>query len=164
MKWKLRTLFEAHPEIHTPLTSLIDVVFLLIIFFMFNQFKRTEGELVARLPRESGVVPSAIEVERIAPSEIRVRLGLQAGVAQYEINEEKCRDRKAFEMEFVRRSGGAAEKDASQRPLVVIDFADEVPVGVTVWVFDFAKSIGLEDVSFAMPEPKGGAQDAAGRT
>ena len=154
MRDRVRKLFEPHPEIHTPLTSLIDVVFLLIIFFMFNQFRRTEVELVARLPRESGVVPAAIEVERIAPSEITVRLAVRRGAVQYEINEEKCPDRKAFEMEFIRRAGVSREMDASGKPLVIIDFDDEVPVGATVGVYDFARSIGLEDVSFAMPEVK----------
>ena len=57
-----------------PLTPMIDVVFLLLIFFVSIQFKRVAGLLEARLPRTSGVINRLDIRERLIDRHIRVRV------------------------------------------------------------------------------------------
>lgn len=54
------------------MTPMIDVVFLLIIFFMCSQFRTHEGELLARLPARSGMVPGARVLDDVTPDTIRI--------------------------------------------------------------------------------------------
>jgi len=151
MMAETKRLYVAPPDVKTALTPMIDVVFLLLIFFMFGQFRKTEGELITRLPKGGGMVPSAVELQHLAPSEIRINLTIEGSRVRYEVNESRFTDWPSFE-QHVRGLAATAEGPAgSMQPIVIIDFADEIPVGVTVRVFDLAKAAGLADVSFAMP-------------
>jgi biopolymer transport protein ExbD len=57
-----------------PLTPMIDVVFLLVIFFLTIQFKRIAGILEARLPRTRGAVAYLDLAERLIDRHIRVKV------------------------------------------------------------------------------------------
>ncbi len=57
-----------------PLTPMIDIVFLLIIFFVCIQFKRISGELEARLPKTPGVVRRLQLEDEFLEDRIRVNV------------------------------------------------------------------------------------------
>ena len=65
---------EKLPKVSTelPLTPMIDVVFLLLIFFVSIQFKRMADILEAQLPEEPGVVNRLDARERLIDRHIRV--------------------------------------------------------------------------------------------
>lgn len=63
------------------MTPMIDVVFLLIIFFMCSQFRTHEGELLARLPERGGLVAGARVLDERNPAVARVYVAREgAGV------------------------------------------------------------------------------------
>jgi len=132
-----KPLFQTPPTVKTSLTPMIDVVFLLIIFFLCGQFRKLEGDLTMRLPEESGVLPGQAEIKNIAPREIRLNLLTKDGRLVYSVNERLVTDWHRLR--------------PSLSPIVILDFADDVPVGATVRVYDFVRSIGINDVSFAAP-------------
>jgi len=57
-----------------PLTPMIDVVFLLIIFFVSIQFKRLAGELEAHLPKTPGVVNRILPEDELIDNHIWVKV------------------------------------------------------------------------------------------
>jgi biopolymer transport protein ExbD len=60
------------------MTSLIDVIFLLLIFFILTmQFHKTEGVLANRLPEKSG--HSATQAQDLEIVRLRIRLSITAG-------------------------------------------------------------------------------------
>ena len=68
----LRPYRRPHPDIN--LTPLIDVVFLLLIFFMLSTRFIDEGRLQLRLP-EAGVVPEATEADDTVVIEVTAQGG-----------------------------------------------------------------------------------------
>ncbi|GIW72611.1 MAG: hypothetical protein KatS3mg102_2153 [Planctomycetota bacterium] len=58
-------------EVKMSMTPLIDIVFLLLIFFMVaSKFKTTEGKIQSFLPRDRGLGTS----KAVVPTEVRVKL------------------------------------------------------------------------------------------
>ncbi|MHC4935140.1 MAG: ExbD/TolR family protein [Planctomycetota bacterium] len=158
------------------MTSMIDVVFLLLIFFMCaTKFKQPEGELTTYLPRDRGtsggspvVDPgcritiykegSEIVAWRGNNSRIPTRSSvneaddLQSAQADYEdhyglIGPDLDILRQQIQLRKDTYIGGSADG------LPVIIAADEnVPTMYTVAVVDICKEIGIRAISFAAPE------------
>jgi len=69
------------------MTPMIDVVFLLIVFFMCSQFRTLEGELLAKLPVRGGVVPGARVKPDRQPPRAAIYVAQQAdGPVVYRLN------------------------------------------------------------------------------
>ena len=100
---------ERLPKVSTdlPLTPMIDVVFLLLIFFVSIQFKRIAGMLETRLPRTEGIVNRLDIRERLIDRHIRVSI----------------RPVKGWKDEFAVRSKTEAAREL-QRVTVEIDSRD----------------------------------------
>lgn len=68
------------------MTPMIDVVFLLIIFFMCSQFRTHEGELLAKLPPRDGIVQGAEVRDEPTPETVRIYVSRTAAGVRYVLN------------------------------------------------------------------------------
>ena len=157
---------KAETEAEMDMTSMIDVVFLLLIFFMCaTKFRAPEGVLRAFLPRDRGntsssptvqdncriVLAPAANGETIVSADDRVIPNTI--ISEYE---EKYLDGGAgFEREVLtqhllqRRDNYSG---LSPTLPVIIDFSPLVPWKYVVDVLDILKEIQITDIGFAMPE------------
>lgn len=61
------------PAVKSDLTPMIDVTFLILIFFMLTiQFRTLDGKLESRLPKERGVNPS--DAPRVEPARVVIEV------------------------------------------------------------------------------------------
>lgn len=67
------------PELQGDLTSMIDIVFLLLIFFILMPFKSTESTLETNLPKNSGTANTPIKEKIVEKIEIRIRNDSEKG-------------------------------------------------------------------------------------
>lgn len=147
------------------MTSMIDVVFLLLIFFMCaTKFKMPEGALRSYLPRNRGGAPSTPTLTKGC----RVTLTTEAGRTlcmaddtlisnQYETDFERARglapgpSLDEVENHIQRRKDNYRGLAETGLP-VIIDFAPNVPWKYVVDVLNICHRVGVEDISFAAPE------------
>ena len=127
------------------MAPMIDIVFLLLVFFMFTHLTVVAGQLDARLPASPGLFP-----QREVPVETFSRLVLiecrrLAGRDEVRVNGELASDLEALyhRLLFVRSE--------VVRPIVLIDAEDDVSVGLVVGVFDTARRAGFADINFTPP-------------
>ena len=80
----MRRAIEA-PSARTALTPLVDIAFLVLIFFMSLPLKRLDGKLQALLPRTHGIDTLPTHVEPQTP--IRIHLRQRADTITYRIGE-----------------------------------------------------------------------------
>jgi biopolymer transport protein ExbD len=59
------------PDAPSPLTPLIDIAFLVLIFFMALPYKRLDGKIEAHLPKEG---PAPLHMETPPPETVRLRV------------------------------------------------------------------------------------------
>lgn len=149
------------------MTSMIDVVFLLLIFFMCaTKFKLPEGALRSYLPRNKGGTSSTTTLNKGC----RMTLSLIDGQVYCQADEvnipNNSAERSYYEDEYgladppspsaieehiQRRKdtyGGLAEKGLP----VIIDFREDVPWKYVVDVLNICHKVQIEDISFAAPE------------
>jgi len=123
------------------LTSLIDVVFLLLIFFMISTTFTKETSLKINLPESNGEVtteqPQSVEVQVSSSAEYAISNSTD-GVAQPLINSNR---------ETLKR---ALLKYKDQKALLLIIRADKNAThDAVIRVLDVAKQIGLTNITFA---------------
>jgi biopolymer transport protein ExbD len=126
------------------MTPMIDVVFLLMIFFICTaSFQLVEESLPTSLAVSSGT-NSQTTIEREPEFE---RIVVQAkhvdGKTRWTVNERPCND--AGEVRQVLKT--VAEIDRSLP--VIIDVADEVPLGDMIDVYDLSRLEGFEKIQIA---------------
>ena len=127
------------PEVN--LTSMIDVLFLLILFFMVSTTFDKFGRVRVDLPEAQPQAESRKEVERI---EVVVDPQGQVYVADRELVN--------TEVETVKR--GLLEVAGERRDLPVVIAADaRAPHGAVIKVMDAASQVGLLQIAFAIRPP-----------
>ncbi len=130
------------------MTSMIDVVFLLLIFFVCTaSFQAAELVMPSNLLL-SGSSDFAVPIE--LPEELEqivVEILPSSSGPTWRVNQQPCRSR--VDLQQLLRSIG--EIDASLP--VVIDCDDAVPLGEAIAVYDLCRAIGLSKVQFAAEAP-----------
>ncbi len=127
------------PDIN--LAPLIDVVFLLLIFFMVSTTFKEDARLRLQLPEASGEPAETVEVARI---EVAVD---QWG--RYYVNNDQVVDQSVKTLRRV-----MAEKAAGEPDLPVLIKADaKTPHQAVMRVLDAAGQLGLTQVGFAASAP-----------
>ena len=130
------------------MTPMIDVVFLLLIFFVCTaSFQISENILPSKL-LTSGSSPTEIQIETDPPLEnIIVRLTLQNGQPSWRVNDRAC----ATLQEVRGVLSTLASIDAGLP--VILDIAPPVPLGIAIDTYDTARLTGLENVQFSAEFP-----------
>ncbi|RBP50832.1 ExbD/TolR family protein [Arenicella xantha] len=128
-------------ETNIELTPLIDVVFLLLIFFMISTTFTKETSLKINLPQSSGEqtvqAPASVEVQIGAESEYAIVVGSD-GASQPLLNSNRDTLKRALS-EF-----------QSQPNLLLIIRADrKAPHESVIKVMDVAQELGLTNLTFA---------------
>jgi len=123
------------------LTPLIDVVFLLLIFFMISTTFTKETSLKINLPESSGEQiaeqPLSIEVQIGAESEYAIAASTD-GVAQPLINSNR---------DTLKRALSQFQKQANL--LLIIRADRKAPHESVIKVMDVAQELGLTNITFA---------------
>ncbi|MEM7264180.1 MAG: biopolymer transporter ExbD [Planctomycetota bacterium] len=147
-----------------PMTSMIDVVFLLLIFFMCaTKFKMPEGDLRAHLPRNRGKDGASVSITK----NCRVTLSAQDGRIVCRADERSISNGEWTDFEASRRREpgpklAEIEAHIRQRKMqtpglgptglpVIIDFGEDVPWKYVVDVLNICHRIEITDISFAAP-------------
>ena len=134
----LRPYRREEPEIS--LTPLIDIVFLLLIFFMVTTTFRKESEFDVTLP-EASRMP--------AESEAPLVVAIDAG-GRYALNDRALAGTGRDDLEAAL---GAALGDGPEGPVLVIRADAQAPHQAVVRVLDAAGRLGLERIAIAtVPE------------
>ena len=129
------------------MTPMIDVVFLLIIFFMCSQFHTLEGELLAQLPERGGVVPGARVRPDRQPPTARIYVSRQraAGVV-YHLDGAALagRDRLFPALLALRQDHPDLE--------AVLDGDDDLPFEHFLFALDECLRVGITHVNLVRPK------------
>lgn len=139
-------------DINTAMTPMIDVVFLLLVFFVWTiSFEAIERLLPSRLSREVGKQPS--EMTELSPDvdfeKIVIRLSGQPGEPTIRIKEKQYGSISDVEV-FLKQL-----YQINARAPVVIHPDDSIHLGPVISLFDLTRECGFEKVSFAT-RPEGG--------
>ncbi len=137
MKFKLR---QPLPDPDGPnLTPLIDVVFLLLIFFMVSSTFLEESAIEIRLPEANGKAPQQ------PPDSITVRIDASGAwqVAQQSIS---AGDRSAL--------GTALERNLSPTGELLVEADARAPHQSVMTLLDLSSQIGVNSLRFKAQEPQ----------
>ncbi len=167
----------ASGEFEMNITSMIDITFLLLIFFMVAaKFRSTEGKISAFLPKDRGLGTSSPKV----PEELRVKLLWVEFTSNRETadNHGRCLlkiDKKVFPekvyagdicptckdrhpapdfaslADFLARAKASYKGPEKSQP-VILDARTKVPFKYVVMALDACVKAGIEDVTFAAAE------------
>jgi biopolymer transport protein ExbD len=158
-------------EVKLELTPMIDVSFLILIFFMCLPFKTLEGKLQAFLPTDKGINPTPQE----PPLEIKVSVHIVARKEQpgmwgpkdlatqvmkpteflYRFGDQEKSDLKEVE-QYIKNAYKAAEGTENTKVLGEIKAGHKVPHKYVVAVLNKFAAAGMEKVDFygtAIPKP-----------
>ncbi|MAW76683.1 MAG: hypothetical protein CMJ95_04745 [Planctomycetes bacterium] len=154
-------------KVETDMTSMIDVVFLLLIFFMLaTKFKLPEGTLRTFLPKnrgESNSRPMMSETCRVTLMLQGSQVTAWADQAQVPTSDLLDTDYESYtgvpgpDLNFIadhiqrRKNSYVPLGDNTTLP-VVIDFAENVPYKYVIDVLNIVYKLDLEKVAFAQPE------------
>ncbi len=132
---------EEQDETSIELTPLIDVVFLLLIFFMISTTFTKETSLKINLPESSGEqtadMPTSVEVQISDKSTYAIAAGSD-GAARALINSNRDTLKRAL------------SEYKSQKALLLIIRADKkAPHEAVIKVMDVAQEVGLTNITFA---------------
>ena len=136
------------------MTPMIDVVFQLLLFFVCTvSFQQPERSLPAtpRAAKASGAGAAAQPIPRELEDlkQVEVLLRRQAGRTEWVVNQDVCRT-----VDDLRLRLGNLARIADYKRIVpvVLDAADDVPMGDAIDVYDLCLSLGFEKVQFVAPE------------
>ncbi len=128
-------------ETNIELTPLIDVVFLLLIFFMISTTFTKETSLKINLPESSGeqnsAQPTSVEVQIGADSQYAIATSSE-GAARALINSNRDTLKRAL-----------AEFQSQQQILLIIRADRKAPHESVIKVMDVAQELGLTNITFA---------------
>ncbi len=123
------------------LTPLIDVVFLLLIFFMISTTFTKETSLKINLPESSG------EQVAVVPTSVEIQIGAQSQYAIATDSEVAAKALINSNRDTLKR---ALESYQSQEKLLLIIRADrKAPHEAVIKVMDVAQELGLTNITFA---------------
>jgi len=135
------------------ITPLIDVVFLLLIFFMVSTTFTRETRLSVELPEAQGE-----KLSDELPESIEILIDRDGG---YAINDRKLVNRK---IETIMAALQQLATSDMTMPITITADA-EAPHGAVIQVMDAAGRLGFSQLSFATQEPRQeSSQQSAGQT
>jgi biopolymer transport protein ExbD len=138
----------AEPEFGDPMTPMIDVVFLLLVFFICASAGAISQKLLpAELKGASSESAAAVsEPESSQAEHLTVRIRLQPGTAGLEVllDEQPLSDLVMLQ----KRLTQLAAVDSESR--IILSIHDEVPVQQFISVYDLCQSLKFGDISFAV--------------
>jgi biopolymer transport protein ExbD len=134
----------ALPPVEPDLTSMIDVVFLMIVFFLCTlSFRVIEGRLDGRLPKDQGGAPGPVAV-MLDPLDLQVvRDASRAAGIAVRVQGTRTLDVHALPELVARFVAGSPE------PRARVSTGPDVTYGDVVSVIDAGLLGGLADVTFA---------------
>ena len=142
-----------HEAENNSMTSMIDVIFLLLIFFVCA----SAGQMVeSHLPTElaAGAVESAAPVIVERPfGEVWLRLHRRADEGENGITVVELNDREYADADSLRKTLLALAETTPEIP-VILDIDGPVPLGDVVRVYDACQSAQFRQVSFATKASK----------
>ena len=133
---------QSDTDVSVNLTPLIDVVFLLLIFFMVSTTFTKETHLAIDLPESSG------EVRREQPRRIELVISREG---EFAVNGETLVNSKT---ETIRRALGKASEGDSGMPLIITADA-KTPYQSVVTAMDAAGQMGFANLSMTTRKPAG---------
>ncbi len=129
------------PEINV--TSLVDVVFLLLIFFMVSTTFERETRIKVELPAAS---PQAAEEDKTRPIDVTVDAQGNFYVDQREVVNTR--------METLKRALAKVLQAHGPQPTLLITADGRSPHQSVITVMDAASQLGIFDMSFAARQSK----------
>ena len=132
------------------MTPMIDVVFLLLIFFICTaSFQASEQNLPGSLRIAEGAGTRDIEIppELEDLQQVIVKIFWQDNRPRWEINRERLET-----LEQVRQILAAVATIDAELP-VVLDIAGEVPLGHVIQIYDLGRGLGFAKIQFAAAVP-----------
>jgi biopolymer transport protein ExbD len=127
-------------DVQLDMTPLVDVVFLLLIFFMLSTSLSVNPGIKIDLPKASA--------EQVKKKKTTLRVAIEAGGRIF-------LEGKKLSLEQLREKFAAVGKSSGDEALVVIEADKKVYHGLVVKVMDAAKSSGLNKLAIAtQPEDK----------
>ena len=121
-------------DVQLDMTPLVDVVFLLLIFFMLSTSLSVNPGIKIDLPKSSA--------EQVKKKKITLRVAIEAGGRIY-------LEGKKLSLVQLREKFQAVGKEQGDEALVVIEADKKVYHGLVVKVMDAAKSAGLNKLAIA---------------
>ena len=123
-------------ELELNITPLIDVVFLLLIFFMVSTTFQRESEITIELPESSG---AAVETEKKV---IEISIDNQG---RYFVNQRRLKD---TDIKTLKKAITITRGDAKE-PKLIISADKMTPHQAVVRAMDAARQLGLVHLTFA---------------
>ena len=118
------------------LTPLIDVVFLLLIFFMVSTTFNKQSEISIELPEASG---KPLKTDKFV---IEIEIDNQG---RYFVNQQRVKDNKVITLKRAIRLTRGKEKN----PQLIISSDRNTPYQAVVTAMDAARQLGLVNLTFA---------------
>jgi biopolymer transport protein ExbD len=122
------------------LTPLIDVVFLLLIFFMVSTTFERDTEISLELPEASG---EALKTEQVV---IEISIDAQG---RYYVNQQELIN---TQIDTIKRAIQQARGD-EERPQVILSADRQTPHQAVITAMDAARQLGLVNLTFATNSP-----------
>ncbi|MEP3480019.1 MAG: biopolymer transporter ExbD [Fuerstiella sp.] len=138
-----------HSELSSEsMTPMIDVVFLLLIFFVVASVGQVPDQLLPASIAEgiSGEVPSVVPAQLVPAQEINIQLSRSAGQLIIRLN-----DSIVTSEQLQNRLSQLAKIDPSSR--VILDPKDEVLIQHFMTVYERCQVLGFQNISFAVRSP-----------
>jgi len=146
-QWMRRPTYHSHQRgrLDVEMTPMIDVIFLLLIFFVCTaSFQAVEEILPTNLSLPGSIVSDApIDPEVLDLEEVVVRIFRREGRLQWQVNQQDC-----GRLKEVRDKLAAVARVKVDLP-VILDVDSDVPLENMIDVYDLCRQIGLERVQFA---------------
>lgn len=124
-------------EIDLNLTPLIDVVFLLLIFFMVSTSFNHESEMNITLPSASKEAP------KVKPDAVNVAIDSESSIY---INKSKLLNSQISTIKQALHENTVELED----PPIIISADEEVPYQMVIRIMDAARQLGLINITFAI--------------
>lgn len=130
------------------MTPMIDVVFLLLVFFVCASIgQKPDALLPAQLNHgttESKVDPPQEVPDEFPPQEVRIRLARIDGQLRIELNEGIVPGARELRLRLER----LAELSAQSK--IILDIQDDVSVQQFIAIYDLCQGLGFASISFAI--------------
>ncbi len=130
--------FQPNPpeELNLDITPLIDVVFLLLIFFMVSTTFDHESEVNITLPKASK------EISQARPDSINVAIDAQSRIF---VNEKELLN---SQISTIKEALYDSAEDLENEP-IIISADEETPYQIIIRTMDAARQLGLIKITFA---------------
>ncbi|MEX0728289.1 MAG: biopolymer transporter ExbD [Planctomycetaceae bacterium] len=130
------------------MTSMIDVVFLLLIFFICASVGMTQEDLLSTVLSGGDTASSTEIVEDKVLDDVWVKISVNdAGASVMELN-----DREYAEFDELRETLLQLAEAAPEIP-VILDIAPDVPMGEVIRLYDTCQEAKFESIQFAVRTP-----------